>query len=100
MAENQLCLNEPEFQALIDGSLPAERQSSIAAHLETCGDCRRRMEAVSNQGGLESPDLTWSSPLPKGSEALAEAMRQLKAAGADPDATSAAHRQISQGAHS
>ncbi len=88
MADQQLCLTEFELQALIDGSLPEEKQVSVATHLETCESCRRRLELVSSDSGLiRSEEVASAAESANGSEALAEAMRKLKSTVADPDAT-------------
>ena len=40
------CPNEAQLQGLIDGSLPEAESSELAAHLDDCADCRRRLESL------------------------------------------------------
>ena len=79
MAEPRVCLTEVELQAVINGALSAEKQASVAAHLETCEGCRQRLDQCSGASGVDRPDVASGSDSDCHSDALEEAIRNLKA---------------------
>lgn len=46
MPETGDCPDDPEPRGLVDDSLTEEKLKASAAHLETCLDCRRRLELL------------------------------------------------------
>ena len=87
MSQPQTCLTKSELQGVIDGTLPEEKQTSVAAHLETCGECRRQLELLSGESGLVPPKGVSDKDSVGSSEAFAEAIRRLKSDTDDLEAT-------------
>jgi eukaryotic-like serine/threonine-protein kinase len=46
---NSQCAREEELKAFAVGDLPSREVARLAAHLETCPDCQRRLEAAERQ---------------------------------------------------
>lgn len=55
MAQNQTCPNPQLFRELLDGLLSESDQTLLAAHLDTCEDCRLKLD-----------ELTGELPVPPG----------------------------------
>jgi WD40 repeat protein/serine/threonine protein kinase len=78
MSQPQACSSESELQALLDGTLPEERQAAIADHLETCQACRGRLDSLAGASGVIPVEIATGAEASR-SEAFLEAMRKLKA---------------------
>ncbi len=78
MAESQQCLSESQIRALLDGALSDEEQTTLAAHLEVCRKCRERLDLTSGSGDTIAQNVRSDADSEHGSEALREAMQQLK----------------------
>jgi serine/threonine protein kinase len=73
----KVCGESAQLQQLLDGSLPAEQQVALTAHLDTCIACQQTLES------LASGAASWGSPLnlPKENDpepALQRLMSELK----------------------
>jgi len=87
MAESHSCPSDDTLQYLIDGRLLAEEQAALATHLEHCENCRRKLDSLARGDmAIPSSDCSMFEP-PEPSDALAEAMRRLKADQMDETAT-------------
>ncbi|MHB8897515.1 MAG: protein kinase domain-containing protein [Thermoguttaceae bacterium] len=78
MLAPKTCRSGTDWQALIDGTLPGDEQARAASHLETCEECRQRLESIAGPGGLVSTEAVASGELGMHSEALEAVVRRLK----------------------
>lgn len=84
MSDTPNCPDITRLQALLDGSLPAEAQAGLAAHLETCAHCQRQLELLAGGSALLPRDPAATA---RRSPALDQAMQRLKGALADETVT-------------
>ncbi len=89
MAQPQTCPKEASLQALIDGTLLQDEQGRISAHLESCVDCRQRLESLADQSRVISPEIVSAEAPIRCSGALEEVMRKLKSSMGGLEAVSA-----------
>src|SRR5262245_15833858 len=86
------CFTPEDLAALLAGRLPADRLESAAAHLEGCGDCSSRLDALGDTpdplvDGLRTPPEAsyWSNPECDRAVALVEALgRQVTVSAPGP----------------
>jgi serine/threonine-protein kinase len=79
MAEEQACPDAAQWQALLTGALPEQRQAELAGHLDTCVTCRQTLEGLAAEGQAWSQAARQMAPDPAASEkALQHAMAALK----------------------
>jgi eukaryotic-like serine/threonine-protein kinase len=86
MADVPRCLTVAELQALIDGSLPQERQAAAETHLESCDGCRQALEAQAGHANGIPLEVAGAASATR-SMALEDAMRKLKSDTDDPAET-------------
>ena len=87
MAEGTPCPTDVQLLALIEATLPDERQTFLADHLETCDACRQRLDSLAGQNQVIPPEIASLGDSPPHSDALAAVMHRLKSDTADPEET-------------
>ena len=78
MTSEQTCPNNDHLKALLDDTLPAEEQSTLEKHLETCSECRLRFERLASGGTLSNGDANVAEALDTPDTALEELKAKLK----------------------
>ena len=83
-------IDDPLFQAYIDGSCNDARTTQIEAHLEGCDECRDRLEAARHVAMRASQLLGTLDPGPVHAPSFEELQARAAARAADGEAESAA----------
>lgn len=76
MAEPVACPEPDRLRQMLDGRLPADEQSALSSHLDTCVNCQQTLEGLAS-GGLQLPDAAQLAQAPAES-ALRKAMDALR----------------------
>ncbi|MBC8876360.1 MAG: protein kinase, partial [Planctomycetes bacterium] len=78
MTSEQTCPNNDHLKALLDDTLPAEEQSTLEKHLETCSECRLRFERLASGGTSPNGEARLAEALDSPDTALEELKAKLK----------------------